>query len=81
MTAAEDPITTVKVPRSLRERIARDAASSGQTAAAFLAEAIGRWERDRRLEAVRNAYATPPDSEYGADIRLWEMTSGDGPPD
>jgi hypothetical protein len=78
MTTVDDPITTVKVPRSLRERIARDAAASGQTAAAFLSEAVGRWEREQRLNAVWRAYARTPDIAYGSETAVWEATTGDG---
>jgi hypothetical protein len=77
MTCVHDPITTVKVPRSLRERIARDAAASGLTAAAFLSEAVGRWEREQRLDAVRQAYRRV-DVSYGAETAEWDSSIDDG---
>lgn len=76
-TQTGDPVTTVKVPRSLRERIARDAASTGQTAAAFLTDAVERWEREQRFESVRKAYSRS-DAEYLAESMEWDTTSTDG---
>ena len=75
---ADDPVTTVKVPRSLRERIARDAASTGQTAAAFLIDAVARWEREQRLKSVQAAYAREVDADYLAEAAVWDAAGGDG---
>ena len=78
MTAApDDPVTTVKVPRSLRVRIARDANANGQTAAGFLATVVDRWEREQRLGAVRRAYAGR-DQAYRDESDAWDAASGDG---
>lgn len=76
-TRTDDPVTTVKVPRSLRERIARDAAFTGQTAAAFLTDAVERWEREQRFESVRKAYSRT-DAGYVAESMEWDSTSTDG---
>jgi len=46
-----------KVPKPLRERISRDAAQRGITAAALLTELVDAYERRGRLEAVGRAYA------------------------
>lgn len=73
----EDPVTTVKVPRSLRVRIARDASVSGQTAAGFLATVVDRWEREQRLAAVRRVYAGR-DEAYSDETQAWDAASGDG---
>ncbi len=78
MPSHDDRVTTVKVPRSLRERIARNAAATGQSAAAFLADAVDRWERDQRLAAVRAAYSGSTDSDYRAEINAWDQTAVDG---
>jgi hypothetical protein len=75
--APDDPVTTVKVPRSLRARIARNASANGQTAAGFLATAIDRWEREQRLAAVRSAYADR-DRGYRDETDAWDATNGDG---
>jgi hypothetical protein len=76
-TASADPVTTVKVPRSLRERIARDAAQTGQTAAGFLATVVERWEREQRLALVRRAYEARDDS-YTEETNAWDAVDGDG---
>jgi hypothetical protein len=78
MTAApDDPVTTVKVPRSLRARIARDARANGQTAAGFLATMVDRWEREQRLAAVRRAYEGR-DQAYRDETEAWDLASADG---
>lgn len=76
----DDPVTTVKVPRSLRARIARDAAATGQTAAGFLTTVVDRWERELRLAGVRRAY-DGRDPSYEDETRAWDATTGDGPDD
>lgn len=73
----DDPVTTVKVPRSLRARIARDAAAMGQTAAGFLTTVVDRWEREQRLGVVRRAYEHR-DEAYDDETRAWEVTDSDG---
>lgn len=70
-------MTTVKVPRSLRARIARDAAASGQTAAGFLAIVVNDWERAQRLAEVRRAYESR-DQDYRDETEAWDTASGDG---
>lgn len=76
-TTREDAVTTVKVPRSLRERITKDAAEVGQTAAGFLTIVVDRWEREQRLAAVRRAYEAV-DDEYRDDSEAWDPTNTDG---
>jgi len=75
--AADDPVTTVKVPRSLRARISRDAKGNGQTAAGFLATVVDRWERDQRMAAVRRAYEGR-DQAYRDETQAWGGAGGDG---
>jgi hypothetical protein len=75
--AADDPVTTVKVPRSLRMRIARDARANGQTAAGFLATVIDRWEREQRMAQVRRAYEGS-DQAYRDETEAWDVAGGDG---
>lgn len=70
-TNAKAPLTTIKVPQPLRQRIASDAAAEGVTAAVFLTGLIDRYERDRRLAQVRRAYA---DHDSGADSDYAELT-------
>jgi hypothetical protein len=75
--ASDDPVTTVKVPRSLRTQIARHAAATGQTAAGFLSTVVNRWERDQRLADVRRAYEHR-DNAYDEETRAWDATDRDG---
>lgn len=80
MVTADDPVTTVKVPRSLRRRISRDAALSGQSAAGFLGVAVAQWERAHRMESVRATYSAPEASshDYLDEVSAWDTTSDDG---
>lgn len=73
----EDPVTTVKVPRSLRTRIARNARTTDQSAAGFLTTVIDRWEREQRLAAVRRAY-DGRDQAYREETEAWDHAHGDG---
>lgn len=72
-----EPVTTIKVPRSLRERIARDAAEQGLTAAALLVSLLDTHERQARFRAVRDAYARP-DAGYDQENQTWDAVVGDG---
>jgi hypothetical protein len=79
-TGTKAPMTTIKVPRSLRQRIAGDAAEEGVTAAVFLTGLIDRYERDRRFALVRRAYAGHDgsvDSDYAELTRDWDRLVGE----
>ena len=71
-------VTTIKVPPELRDRISRDAAARGVTAAALLAELVDRYEREQRLAAVGQAYAAEEHSDYGEETSAWDEASADG---
>jgi hypothetical protein len=78
-TGAKAPMTTIKVPLPLRQRIASDAADQGVTAAVFLTGLIDRYERDRRFAGVRRAYAGLDggiDSDYAAITADWDRLAG-----
>lgn len=78
-TSAKAPMTTIKVPQPLRQRIAGDAAEEGVTAAAFLAGLLDRYERDRRFAQVRRAYAGYDggiDSDYAELTQAWDRATG-----
>ena len=75
---AAEPMTTIKVPKRLRDRISRDAAREGLTAAGFLGALIAAHERAARFDAVRGAYAADPDVEYVAETEQWDMLANDG---
>ncbi|CAN5442798.1 hypothetical protein BH24ACT9_BH24ACT9_07680 [soil metagenome] len=71
-------LTTIKVPRGLRERIARDASRRGVTAAAFLAGLLDSYEREQRLAAVGRAYAETPNAGYIQESTVWDEAAADG---
>lgn len=71
-------VTTIKVPRALRDRIAAGAASEGVTAAAFLTELLARHDRDDRLAAVGRAYRAERDADYERLTEEWDEADGDG---
>lgn len=70
-------VTTIKVPKELRDRIASQAADRGVTAAQLLDELLRERERRARLDAVRAAYADR-DAAYTAEVDVWDTTSADG---
>ncbi|MHB8961322.1 MAG: ribbon-helix-helix protein [Candidatus Limnocylindrales bacterium] len=70
-------VTTIKVPKELRDRIARQAADRGVTAAQLLDELLQERERRARLDAVRAAYADR-DAAYTAEVDVWDTTLADG---
>jgi hypothetical protein len=79
-TSAKAPLTTIKVPQPLRQRIAGDAAEEGVTAAVFLTGLIDRYERDRRFAEVRRAYAgadSDADSDYAELTQTWNRLSAE----
>lgn len=70
-------MTTIKVPKSLRERLARNAAREGQTAAALIAALLDEQDRRERFAAVREAYAGT-DASYLQETKEWEALTDDG---
>ena len=71
-------LTTIKVPRALRERISRDASQRGVTAAGLIGELLDTYERKQRLAAVGRAYAETPDAGYVQETEAWEAAAADG---
>jgi len=74
-TSAKATMTTIKVPKPLRQRIASAAASEGVTAAAFLAGLLDRYERDQRFAHVRRAYAGEVDGDYAELTEAWDRAA------
>lgn len=72
-----ETMTTIKVPKHLRERIARNAAKEGLTAAGLIAELLEEHERRERFLAVRRAYASP-DATYADETEQWDSVAADG---
>ena len=74
-------VTTIKVSKALRARIAAGAAGEGVTAQTFLETVIDEWERRHRLAAVAAAYAdAAPEqlADWRAESEAWEATDADG---
>jgi hypothetical protein len=72
-----EPMTTIKVPKQLRERLSREAAREGVTAANFVARLVDDHERQSRFEEVRRAYESDDDS-YAAETAEWDSLANDG---
>jgi hypothetical protein len=72
-----EPVTTIKVPKTLRERISREAAQQGLTAAGLISELLDEHERQARFRAVRRAYENP-DSDYLEETEVWDTLGRDG---
>jgi hypothetical protein len=69
-------LTTIKVPRPLRQRIAGGAAEEGVSAAVFLSQLVDRYERDRRFAQVRRAYAAHDgDLDYADLTQAWDRAA------
>jgi hypothetical protein len=71
-------VTTIKVSKPLRQRIAGDAATEGVTTAVFLERLVDRYERERRLSAVGRVYSGGVDEDYAAETQAWDAAAGDG---
>jgi len=70
-------VTTIKVPIELRDRLARNAAREGRTAAGLSATLLDDFDRRRRFAAVRAAYALA-DAAYRTEVDEWDRLSDDG---
>jgi predicted transcriptional regulator len=64
--------TTLKLPASLKARIARVAKKAGQTPHAFMVEALERQtDREERVEAfIKEALAADRDVDAGGEVFL-----------
>lgn len=74
-------LTTVKVTKRVRERIARASRSQHVPANEFLDRLITDWERRYRMAAAANAMqsASAHDMEtYNAEAEAWDATLADG---
>ena len=74
-------VTTIKVSKALRERIAADAAAVHMTAQGFLEHVLDGYERSQRLAAVAAAYRDTNAQErqsWIAETREWDATDSDG---
>lgn len=76
------PVTSVKVPVDLRDRIVADARARQQTVAAFLDSILDEWERQQRFQAVRSAYANLTEEQrgdYTAETEAWASIETEPP--
>jgi len=73
-------VTTIKVPRALRERISHEASQRGVTAASLIGELLDRYEREQRIAAVGEAYTAGTDAGYAEDLAAWDEVTADGLP-
>lgn len=71
-------LTTIKVPREVRDRIKAGAGSRGLTAAGLLVELLDRYERDERLAAVARAYLDSSNTGYAEEAAQWDQSLTDG---
>lgn len=74
-------VTTIKVSKALRERIAADAADLRMTAQAFLETVLDGYERNSRLASVADAYRQSSAAEldhWREETHQWDATNTDG---
>ena len=72
--------TTIKVPIALRDRVNRDAAARGLTAAELLTELVEEYERRERLDSFGAAFARA-DEDYTSERKVWETVEASEWPD
>lgn len=72
-------LTTIKVPKDLRDTVMQSARAEGMTAAEFLELVTDEHARRRRFEAVRSAYASMTgDQDYAELTAEWDQAASDG---
>jgi len=72
-------MTTIKVPKDLRETVMRSARAEGLTAAEFLQRLTEEHARHQRFAAVRHAYiGGGRDRDYDEITATWDQAGDDG---
>jgi len=72
-------MTTIKVPKALRDSVMSSARAEGLTAAEFLKLLTQEHARNQRFAAVRQAYATARhDPDYEEITEDWNEATADG---
>ena len=71
-------VTTIKVPRALRDRVSKAASQRGVSAASLVDELLNRYEREQRLTAVGNAYKTVEAETCVGEMEAWDESLSDG---
>lgn len=74
-----EALTTIKVPKHLRARIAALAGQRRRTAAEVIEELLDDADRRARFDAVRAAYANT-DTSYVDETETWDTLADDGLP-
>lgn len=69
--------TTIKVSEELRDRINRDAAEHGVTAARLIENLLDAYERRSRMESFGRAFRGA-DEAYWDEFHAWDVTLDDG---
>jgi hypothetical protein len=69
-------LTTIKVPKALRRRLAEQAEKARVTAAGMITALLDEHERRARFRAVGEAYAREDDS-YLDELDEWAASTGD----
>jgi hypothetical protein len=73
-------MTSLKVPKHLRDTVMRSARAEGLTAAEFLERVTEEHNRHQRFAAVRRAYAesSGTDRDYDEVTSAWDEAGDDG---
>lgn len=72
-------MTTIKVPKALRESVMKSARAAGLTSAEFLELLTREHARSERFAAVRRAYAAAArDPDYEELTGAWDGATADG---
>ncbi|HEY3563233.1 MAG TPA: hypothetical protein VGL05_37460 [Kribbella sp.] len=73
-------MTSLKVPKHVRDTVMRSARAEGLTAAEFLQRVTEEHARHQRFAAVRRAYAegSDTDSDYQEITAAWDEAGEDG---
>lgn len=72
-------MTTIKIPKALRESVMRSARAEGLTAAQFLKLVTEEHARNQRFAAVRQVYdMAGHDADYDEITEAWDEAAADG---
>ena len=80
LTMASTDVTTIKVSKSLRDRISTHAAERHQTVQNFIEHVLDDYERHLRISSVATAMAAADDTaldEWRAEADAWAGADAD----
>jgi hypothetical protein len=79
MTTIDTAITTIKVPKYIRDYIKKSAEKHDNTIAEYLEIVLKKDERDKRIARLRREMCkNPPDATYFAEVDRWDELAGEG---